>query len=257
MHRGSADLIYPQPIHQHADADHIRHCIHCPHLMEVDLLHRFSVGAAFRLGDGLVYPQRMLPHRFRQRQMGYHMRHIRHAGMVVAMLVVMVMRMHMRMIVIMRLHRVVMGMHMVMVVVVVMLMLMAVLVVMVMCMFVSMIVAVLLLAVHLHRNMGTQDAALLRFLHGVFHARDSQGIELFQFLLWIRKQLQQRTHEHIPCCAHFAFEIQCFHLSPPMCAIMLAKYPAPNPLSMFTTLVPLAQEFSILSSADNPPKFAP
>ena len=203
------------------------------------------MGVAFRLGDGLVYPQRMLPHRFRQRQTGHYMCHIRHAGMVVAMLVVMVMRMHMRMIVVVRLHRVVMWMHM------------AVSVVMVMCMFMSMIVAVLLLSIHHHRNMGTQDAALLRFLHGVFHTRDFKGIEPLQFLLRIRKQFQQRTHEHIPCCAHLTFEIQCFHLSPPMCAIMLAKYPAPKPLSMFTTLVPLAQEFSILSSADNPPKFAP
>ena len=33
--------------------------------------------------------------------------------------------------------------------------------------------------------------------------------------------------------------------------------PAPNPLSMFTTAVPAAQEFSMASSADRPPKFAP
>ena len=38
---------------------------------------------------------------------------------------------------------------------------------------------------------------------------------------------------------------------------MLARYPAPKPLSIFTTLTPLAQEFSMESSADTPPKDAP
>lgn len=38
---------------------------------------------------------------------------------------------------------------------------------------------------------------------------------------------------------------------------MLARYPAPKPLSMFTTDTPLAQEFSMDSRADTPPKDAP
>lgn len=42
-----------------------------------------------------------------------------------------------------------------------------------------------------------------------------------------------------------------------MWLIMLARYPAPKPLSMFTTDTPLAQEFSMDSSADTPPKDAP
>ena len=37
---------------------------------------------------------------------------------------------------------------------------------------------------------------------------------------------------------------------------MFARYPAPKPLSMFTTDTPLAQELSILSSAATPPKAA-
>ena len=36
-----------------------------------------------------------------------------------------------------------------------------------------------------------------------------------------------------------------------------AAYPAPNPLSMFTTVTPAAQEFSIARSAANPPNEAP
>ena len=39
--------------------------------------------------------------------------------------------------------------------------------------------------------------------------------------------------------------------------IMEARYPAPKPLSMFTTDTPLAQELSILSSAATPLKAAP
>lgn len=42
-----------------------------------------------------------------------------------------------------------------------------------------------------------------------------------------------------------------------MWLIMLARYPAPKPLSMFTTLTPLAQELSIASKAATPPNEAP
>jgi hypothetical protein len=37
----------------------------------------------------------------------------------------------------------------------------------------------------------------------------------------------------------------------------LAAYPAPKPLSMFTTVNPLAQELSIPKSAVRPPKWEP
>ena len=39
--------------------------------------------------------------------------------------------------------------------------------------------------------------------------------------------------------------------------IRLAMYPAPNPLSMLTTLTQLAHELSIASNAATPPKDAP
>ena len=39
--------------------------------------------------------------------------------------------------------------------------------------------------------------------------------------------------------------------------IRLATYPAPNPLSMLTTVTPEAQELSMPSSAEIPPKLAP
>ena len=43
----------------------------------------------------------------------------------------------------------------------------------------------------------------------------------------------------------------------PIRFIIFARYPAPKPLSIFTTLTPLAQEFSIDRSADRPPNDAP
>lgn len=39
--------------------------------------------------------------------------------------------------------------------------------------------------------------------------------------------------------------------------IMPARYPAPKPLSIFTTAVPQAQLLSMASKADSPPKLAP
>jgi hypothetical protein len=42
-----------------------------------------------------------------------------------------------------------------------------------------------------------------------------------------------------------------------MWLIKLAMFPAPNPLSMFTTDTPDAQLFSMPSSAATPPKLAP
>lgn len=168
--------------------------------MEMNLLHGHSVGLAFRLGNGLIDTQRVIPHRLGQGQVGHNVGDIRHAGMVM-MVVFMVMDMLMVMVVLMGFHGMVMMMLVVML----------------------MVMAVLLLAVYRHRHMSAQDAALGRLLHNIGHAGDSQGIELLQGLLRIGHQLQQRAHEHIPCCAHFAFEIQCFHFSPPICAIMLAK----------------------------------
>ena len=187
----------------------------------MNLLHRHSVGLAFRLGNGLIDPQRVIPHRLGQGQVGHNVGDIRHAGVVV-MVVFMVMDMLMVVVVLMSFHGMVMMMFVVVVMIVMMLVVVLVAMVMVL-MFMHVVMAVLLLAVYRHRYMSAQDAALGRLLHDIGHAGDSQGIELLQRLLRIGHQLQQRAHEHIPCCAHFAFEIQCFHLSPPICAIMLAK----------------------------------
>ena len=92
-------------------------------------------------------------------------------------------------------------------------------------------------------------------LHG--HAGE-QGVHVPQELLLLRVQLVQRPHEHVPRRAHGALQIQRFHWSiPRIWLILWARKPAPKPLSILTTLTPLAQEFSMASSAANPPRLAP
>ena len=53
------------------------------------------------------------------------------------------------------------------------------------------------------------------------------------------------------CRPRSAFTWSRFRLS------IAAIWPAPNPLSMFTTATPAAHEFSIDSSAAKPPRLAP
>ena len=89
--------------------------------------------------------------------------------------------------------------------------------------------------------------------HGVDRAPDDRGGDA---------GVDQRRHRHVPSDSRRRLEVQMqaagghvagvrFRLS------MDAIRPAPNPLSMFTTATPDAQEFSIPSSAATPPKLAP
>ena len=128
--------------------------------------------------------------------------------------------------------------------------------VMVVMMLVFLLVAFLLpMAEDLH--VGAGNAAFLTLFCRDFNAGQVQFPHFRQKNLRLRQQLQQRPHEHIPCRTHAAIQVQCSHCLPPMWFIMPARYPAPKPLSMFTTLTPLAQEFSMDSRAATPPKAAP
>src|SRR5262249_27464481 len=70
-------------------------------------------------------------------------------------------------------------------------------------------------------------------------------------------RVEGRAHEHVTRDSRRAIDMQvqpfhgCFRF------ISAAAKPAPNPLSMFTTVTPDAQELSIASSAAMPPKLAP
>ena len=74
--------------------------------------------------------------------------------------------------------------------------------------------------------------------------------------------VDQRRHRHVPRDPRRRLEVQVQSASAHVAGARFrlsidAIRPAPNPLSMFTTATPAAQEFSIPSSAATPPKLAP
>jgi hypothetical protein len=147
-------------------------------------------------------------------------------------------------------------------VIVVMMMVMVVImivVLMVMMMFMlMMVVAFFLFAVDGHADVIALDAALHGRFHPHPHAGNSQRVQFIDKFCGIVQQGSQCAQKHVAGCAHAALKIQTFHrLIPSMVLILWARKPAPKPLSMLTTLQPLAQELSMDSSAASPPKLAP
>src|SRR4030042_6004328 len=70
--------------------------------------------------------------------------------------------------------------------------------------------------------------------------------------------IDQGSHDHVPACPCKAVEIGGFHsCSSPRRLMRPARYPAPNPLSMFTTAIPGTQVLSMVRSADSPSKLTP
>jgi hypothetical protein len=86
-----------------------------------------------------------------------------------------------------------------------------------------------------------------------------------QFLFHLAEfnaQVQHGPHEHVSADAAENIEIKSFQscdlrAGETSALIWLAAYPAPKPLSMFTTVTPLLQLLSMASKAANPPKLAP
>ena len=72
----------------------------------------------------------------------------------------------------------------------------------------------LLLSMDVHPHMGPGDPLAGDALGLQLHA-GNQGVHVRQEPLLLRVQLVQRAHEHIPCRAHGALQIQCFHWSIP------------------------------------------
>ena len=106
-------------------------------------------------------------------------------------------------------------------------------------------------------DMCSVDTAFCASLCSYRNTWDSQSIHFFQKAFPVRKKFQQGCRQHISGSTHATVNIKCSHFLTSIWLIILARYPAPKPLSMFTTDTPLAQELSMLSSADTPPKEAP
>ena len=157
---------------------------------------------------------------------------------------------------------VVMMVFMIVVIIVVMMVVMIVVIIVVMMVVVVVVVghvvAELLLAIHGHSHMGAGDAALFGALALHAHAGQAQGVHAGGEGVGVGHEFGEGGHQHIAGGAHAAFDVERFHGSIPFIWLMrLARKPAPKPLSMFTTLMPLAQELSMDSSAESPPKLAP
>ena len=130
-------------------------------------------------------------------------------------------------------------------------MLVVVLVLVVMVVFVHML-GLLLPAVDQHGQVGAGDAALHGRLPHILHPGDVQAVEPLHEPVRVRQQLQKGRRQHVAGRAHAAVQIERFHFAASIWLIILARYPAPKPLSMFTTDTPLAQELSMLKRALRP-----
>ena len=226
--RGGQHLFRSQQLHQQAHARYIGQRVERADLMEVDLLDRDAVNAAFRVRDGLIDGQNVGADGLGDVQMGDAVGQLVQIGMMV--------RMHMdvRM---GGLRRVRVGMRV---------RLRGVLVGM-----------AFLLAVDQDAHMRAGDAAFDGRLCRDLQPRQAERLHFLQKGILFGQQLQQCGHQHIACRAHGAVQIDRSHSQPPIWLMRLARKPAPKPLSMLTTLTPLAQELSIDRSAETPPKDAP
>src|SRR6185436_6426964 len=103
-------------------------------------------------------------------------------------------------------------------------------------------------AVPLHRSRAEGDALQRK--------RPEAPLDLGQG----RAQRDQRAQDHVPARAADQIEVDDAHDPLPerdRSAMTPAAYPAPNPLSMLTTVTPAAHELSIARSAARPPNDAP
>lgn len=115
----------------------------------------------------------------------------------------------------------------------------------------------LLLPVHGNADAhpGDRPAGLRQHLH-----RDTWHIRLREHVLQLLRVVEeprQGPHRHVAGHPGVAFEIDRPHSGSVLLSIIPAMCPAPNPLSMFTTLTLEEQESIIDSSAVTPPKDAP
>ena len=194
--------------HQQAHGGDVRNGVHGADLVEVDLLNRNAVDAAFRLGDEIVHGQNVQLDHGGDGQSVHDFLNALHAAVNMVVMV-------------------------------------------------TMEVLVLLHSRHPDGKVGSRHAAFDAFFPADGDAGDAETVHFCKECRPVGEQLQQRRGEHVPGGAHGAFDVQRFHPLTSMWLIMFARYPAPKPLSMFTTDTPLAQELSILSSAATPPKDAP
>ena len=130
-----------------------------------------------------------------------------------------------------------------------------------MAVFMFMLMFMMMLVFELDVERTCLDAVRIRPGDAHVVARHVQAFERGQELDLRRAQVQQCGHGHVAADPGRTFQVEDpAHDGCPVSVRVLmraARYPAPNPLSMFTTLMPSAQEFSMVSSGATPLNDAP
>jgi len=117
---------------------------------------------------------------------------------------------------------------------------------------------VVMVIVQMNIELRSGDGGLLSASDVKMVAPYSQLLEPLLEVVRIHPQINQRANEHVAADAAENIKVKRFHdLFAASALIWLAAYPAPKPLSMFTTVTPLPQLFNIPSRAATPPKLAP
>lgn len=85
----------------------------------------------------------------------------------------------------------------------------------------------------------------------------SQRVEMGLDRSAVGAQIKERAEDHVPAGAAGEVEAEYAHVLSPVRLIMAAATPAPNPLSMFTTVMPGTHELSIAIRVVRPPRLTP
>ncbi len=93
--------------------------------------------------------------------------------------------------------------------------------------------------------------------HAQVEPVDAEAAEALAHDLLVGAGVEQRPQQHVTRDARHAVDVQDHDAPPAARAMRAAIVPAPKPSSMLTTASPAAQEFSIASSAETPPKAVP
>ena len=259
MDRGNDHFVRLDFVHEKADGGDVGHRVHRAHFVEVDLVHGSAVYVALGLSNLLINRHHVQRHHCRKAQTIHDLLDVTEPAVVVMML------MFMLMLVAVALFMVVVVL-VYMFVLVVMVMVMFMLVIMMVVMFVH--VLVFFCAVDGDAHVRAGDAALHGGLRNKLHARDAARIQFLHKGVAVGKKFEKSGGEHVARGAHRAVDVKSLHdfssvsgskrgFFASIWLIMLARYPAPNPLSMLTTDTPLAQELSMERSAESPSNAAP
>ena len=175
------------------------------------------MGLRLRFRNQLIDIQRIVPHRFRQRQRLNDLRDFLHGTMHMRMRMIMMVLMVVVVVVLMVMIVVVVIMVMVVCVFMVMVMVMVVVMIVIVVIMVVVVIVVMnffLLTVHENAKMRSDNAAFHGWLDRKANARQADGIHLVDERILVVQKLIQSGGDHIARRAHSTIQIQRSHSLP-------------------------------------------